>query len=62
MEIRSTIIAYSVKKKKTVTERELQLEKEIQELENKSDKTERDLESITLKQTNLQDIRREKMN
>ena len=46
MEIRSTIIAYSVKKKKTVTERELQLEKEIQELENKSDKTERDLESI----------------
>ena len=61
MEMRSTIIAYSVKKKKATSEREKKLEKEIQELENKIEKTERDFETITLKKTNLQEIRKEKI-
>ena len=61
MEIRKTVIGYSVKKKKNDMDKEKQLEKEITSLESKLVKTEEDLQLISLKENSLKDLRKKKI-
>ena len=61
MEIRKSIISYSVKKKKDDLEKEKQLEKEILNLEHKPNKTEEDLQLLSLKENSLKDLRKKKI-
>ena len=58
MEIRKSVIEYSVKKKKKDGEKEKQLEKEITNLELKINKTEEDLQTLTIKENTLKDLRK----
>ena len=61
MEIRDTVLRYSVKKKRSEMEREVNLEKEIESLEKKRNKSEEDLRDIMEKKEDLQRIRKSKM-
>ena len=60
MEIRKTVIKYSVKKKKDI-DKEKQLEEEISIIERKQDKTEDDLQLLFNKENNLKDLRKNKI-
>ena len=62
MEVRNTVIGYSVKKKKNDEAKEIQLEKEIVEIDMKTNKTQEDLELKILKENNLKEIRKGKIN
>ena len=59
MEIRGKTISYSVYKKKQKQERENNLIKDIENLENSQDP---DLELIETKKEELQNVRKEKLN
>ena len=61
MEIRSTILAYSAKKRKNNLNQEKIIEQEICELEAKVNKTLQDLETLTERKQTLQNIRKTKM-
>ena len=61
MEIRKTVISYSVKKKKEDIEKEKQLEQEITHIEQKHNKTEEDLQLLILKENSLKDLRKKKV-
>ena len=61
MEIRNSVIGYSVRKKKTDNDKEILLEKEILELETKQNKTEHDIELKVLKENNLKELRKSKV-
>ena len=62
MEVRNTAIGYSVRKKKDDAGLEIQLEREITDLDKKENITEEDLELKILKENNLREIREAKIN
>ena len=61
MEIRSTIICFAINKKKNDKDEEIDLEKDIQKLENKCNKTLDDIQSLNYKKNELQEMRKEKI-
>ena len=61
MEIRSTVLSYSAKKKRENINTENALEQEIQQIESKLHKTLEDHDSISAKKQTLQNLRKEKM-
>ena len=62
MEVRNTAIGYSVRKKKDDAGLEIQLEREITDLDKKENKTEEDLELKILKENNFKEVREAKIN
>ena len=61
MEIRSTIIRYSVKKKKDDIEKEKQLEEEMIKIDLIQNKTEEELQMKAIKENNLKELRKNKI-
>ena len=61
MEVRSTVLSYSAKKKREKNNNEKTLEHEIKHLESKLHKTLQDHDSILAKKQMLQNLRKEKM-
>ena len=61
MEIRKTVIRYSIQKKKKDIDKEKQLEEEISTIERKHDKTEDDLQLLLNKENNLRELRKNRI-
>ena len=61
MEIRKTVIRYSIQKKKKDIDKEKQLEEEISTIERKHDKTEDDLQLLLSKENNLKELRKNRI-